>query len=665
MKLFKVNYFIRFLKNSYLKFNTQEEIKDEINKCAKYFQSLSSPVTQTEEKIKLERPTEVICGENKLCNPKDVTSEENEKKTETVEEPSGIGHLKGQDLQVKSQIQVAEVNSRNEDSLQITQQKLLSNVNPSDTARETSGPIAGGNPQREQATQDKTLDAQAPDSEDVNSQSTRAKETVRGSDMGSYPIHAPNDTTSLGSSVHVVIDASSASIANSENLHDITYISLSYNKATDAKEERDEASSDRTVVNRPNDNADNGSLSPDRKVTNNLCRGGINVVEKVDGGTGLGDEVIRGVLTNENSLFVNGKHTHLSQDNVIRQEEEEKKEIKSKNQESFNMQTGKYQYDRSENSYFPKFYAPTIILGDSPSYKLYNTLNENGNKSAPNNYCISRLQRFKTNYPKCTELCEKYAKNLENLSVIIQNVDNDIERCRYLNLWIYSEIRKKFPRYVDKIYELPFMRIYFSEFHLIQKSLNKQCIFTYNKKISSDLWNKFKHIHDFFKNIQYIKSKIADDENNCSKYSEYLKYIKEIYTTYESECCNNVNGNCPPNLNFNDWCGMESEISEIKCNETETPAVSESDDLAESTENPGNMEQPKGHSGVMPQEGLAPADNRIRLVDPDIRLLEKDDSNINVVTPTILSCLGTFTTTYLLYKVSMSSNKNINFCILA
>ncbi|CAI7718026.1 hypothetical protein PVPAM_020025900 [Plasmodium vivax] len=449
-----------------LKFNTQEEIKDEINKCAKYFQSLSSPVTQTEEKIKLERPTEVICGENKLCNPKDVTSEENEKKTETVEEPSGIGHLKGQDLQVKSQIQVAEVNSRNEDSLQITQQKLLSNVNPSDTARETSGPIAGnslssseivknqlqqltnaghsllnkldtpasthtlqsGNPQREQATQDKTLDAQAPDSEDVNSQSTRAKETVRGSDMGSYPIHAPNDTTSLGSSVHVVIDASSASIANSENLHDITYISLSYNKATDAKEERDEASSDRTVVNRPNDNADNGSLSPDRKVTNNLCRGGINVVEKVDGGTGLGDEVIRGVLTNgditcqltstdkticeetrsqtadsephvgktlgsersntetrdnqknddtshdpqstdiqklprtakENSLFVNGKHTHLSQDNVIRQEEEEKKEIKSKNQESFNMQTGKYQYDRSENSYFPKFYAPTV-----------------------------------------------------------------------------------------------------------------------------------------------------------------------------------------------------------------------------------------------------------------------------------------------------------------
>ncbi|SCO65230.1 hypothetical protein PVT01_020022200, partial [Plasmodium vivax] len=411
-----------------LKFNTQEEIKDEINKCAKYFQSLSSPVTQTEEKIKLERPTEVICGENKLCNPKDVTSEENEKKTETVEEPSGIGHLKGQDLQVKSQIQVAEVNSRNEDSLQITQQKLLSNVNPSDTARETSGPIAGGNPQREQATQDKTLDAQAPDSEDVNSQSTRAKETVRGSDMGSYPIHAPNDTTSLGSSVHVVIDASSASIANSENLHDITYISLSYNKATDAKEERDEASSDRTVVNRPNDNADNGSLSPDRKVTNNLCRGGINVVEKVDGGTGLGDEVIRGVLTNgditcqltstdkticeetrsqtadsephvgktlgsersntetrdnqknddtshdpqstdiqkllrtakENSLFVNGKHTHLSQDNVIRQEEEEKKEIKSKNQESFNMQTGKYQYDPSENSYFPKFYAPTV-----------------------------------------------------------------------------------------------------------------------------------------------------------------------------------------------------------------------------------------------------------------------------------------------------------------
>ncbi|CAG9484348.1 unnamed protein product [Plasmodium vivax] len=318
------------------KFNTQDEVKDEINKCDKYFQSHSSSVTQTKEKIKLERPTEVIRGENKPCKSKDETSEESEKKTETVEEPSGTDHLTGQELQVKSQAQASHVNSRNSDSVQVTQQKLLSNVNPSHTARETSGPIddnssrsselvenqlqqltnsdqsllnkldtpasthtlQSGNPQKDQATRDETLHVQTPDSEDVNSQSTRAKEPVRGPDMGSYPIHAPNDTTSLGISVHVVTDASSASVANSENLHDITHISLPYNKATDAKEERAEASSDRTVVNRHIDNADTDGLSPDTKVTNSLDPGGINIADIVDGVAGLGDKVTRGVVAN-------------------------------------------------------------------------------------------------------------------------------------------------------------------------------------------------------------------------------------------------------------------------------------------------------------------------------------------------------------------------------
>ncbi|VUZ93412.1 PIR protein [Plasmodium vivax] len=294
----------------------------------------------------------------------------------------------------------------------------------------------------------------------------------------------------------------------------------------------------------------------------------------------------------------------------------------------------------------------SFILGDSPSYKLYDTLNENGNTDEPNNYCIRSLKRYEDDYPECMEICEKCAKNLKNLSVIIPNVNNNEERCIYLNLWIYSEISKKFSSYSHKIYELPFVHKFNSVFYLNQNPLNIKCSFTYNKNIHSDLWKKLKDIHDYFINIGYIKSKIPDDKEKCSKYPKYLSYIKDIYASYKRECCNNAYGNCPQDLKFHEWCDMESEISEIKCNETEPSVVSNSDNMAQSAENTDDMAQAEGYSGGRHQGELDTTDNTVDLVDPHTKDLEKDDSNINVVTPTILSCLGTFTTTYLLYKMT-------------
>ncbi|GAB69467.1 hypothetical protein PCYB_002160 [Plasmodium cynomolgi strain B] len=232
---------------------------------------------------------------------------------------------------------------------------------------------------------------------------------------------------------------------------------------------------------------------------------------------------------------------------------------------------------------------------------------------------------------------KKYAQNLKKLSENLQNVKNDKERCRYLNLWIYSEIGKMFPRNIDNIYELGFMHEFFSEFYEIKRSLNKECRFTYNSNISLDLWKKFKDIHDYFRNIDYIKSKIPDDKNKCPRYPEYIRYIKEIYVEYTKECCGSDTSKCPQEIYFEEWCNKSHMLEDLECTTNELEKIPD-----------------QGHTSESPQNSHK---NPNQLDSPDNNNLASGNSISNILAPSILSCLGIFTTFFVLYKMTPIGTK--------
>ncbi|SBT72321.1 PIR protein [Plasmodium ovale] len=273
------------------------------------------------------------------------------------------------------------------------------------------------------------------------------------------------------------------------------------------------------------------------------------------------------------------------------------------------------------------------MLEGSSHYKLYDKFNENNNVNRYSYYCdLMKYEDYR--YPGSFELCLKFAKNLVNLSTILENERDKTDRCRYFHFWIYDEIRKKFHQYKDNVYNESFISKFFSASSMISSSeLGNNCDFEYNYLISLDLWKQWKDIYDYFKNYDNIKNSISSVNNKCQTYHEYMQYIKNIYVNYKRECCVSDISKCPYNLNFHEWCSESSRLDELPCNaavHTSQPS------LAEAVEEVSGEQSDQLHS----------------LPENESDDFQENLAHFNVGIPVILSLAGSFLTAFFSYKLT-------------
>ncbi|VUZ98017.1 PIR protein [Plasmodium vivax] len=177
------------------------------------------------------------------------------------------------------------------------------------------------------------------------------------------------------------------------------------------------------------------------------------------------------------------------------------------------------------------------ILKDLPAHKIYSELNEKfENEPRLARHC-TKLWPFKNNNEDMVNLCKKIAWNLEKLSGILSENENDV-RCSYFNHWMYNEIWKLVG--TESNYEIDedaILRLA-DIGHDINKELSRPyCSYKYYENDKFSEWKEMKNLHDYFKNFEDIKEKIESDGDKYIKYSKYIKYISGIYDIYKIECC--------------------------------------------------------------------------------------------------------------------------------
>ncbi|KMZ94924.1 hypothetical protein PVMG_05535 [Plasmodium vivax Mauritania I] len=208
------------------------------------------------------------------------------------------------------------------------------------------------------------------------------------------------------------------------------------------------------------------------------------------------------------------------------------------------------------------------FLNSFPSNKIYKKLNEKEDSKKCSEKCKILNVQFSNN-PKIYELCCILGKNLRDISTIVDNTENNIERCRYFNFWKNDQINQIYDS--NKTYNINNIRTrFFSISSIISTQLSKEeCYYIYRKDISMELWKKWKNLFDYIRN-KHEMEKIIDKNNElCKIYKSYHAYITSIYKDYQKECCKGFEGKCPHFLEFNEWCDEKDILNKLECNDSE------------------------------------------------------------------------------------------------
>ncbi|SBS92326.1 PIR Superfamily Protein [Plasmodium ovale curtisi] len=206
------------------------------------------------------------------------------------------------------------------------------------------------------------------------------------------------------------------------------------------------------------------------------------------------------------------------------------------------------------------------ILKDLPKYKLYDKLNENGDKDS---YCkqCSAEETILSPHKGLFDLCCLFAKNLITLPTVLQDVSDENERCRYFTFWIHDKIRKILNTHSKdqgKIYTLS-SRFSFvlSTINIFSKSNN--CSYVSRSYNSFELWKNWKDLFDYITNYTEIQNQLNSNSTLCPKYLKYMSYIEAVYENYSRECCKGNAMNCHFSLGSNPWCNQGYTLPKLTC----------------------------------------------------------------------------------------------------
>ncbi|SCO71524.1 VIR protein [Plasmodium vivax] len=269
------------------------------------------------------------------------------------------------------------------------------------------------------------------------------------------------------------------------------------------------------------------------------------------------------------------------------------------------------------------------ILKNLDADKIYKKLNDNKDIKQYCSDCNDVLALEET-YPGITVLCKKLARNLRtNMSDIQNDVTNARDRCSYFIHWTYGELKKIFNINSRNIHSIPEVSKVLdvgtkinNELMLkdiLDNSASIQKVFDSKAKSSQEFFRKFrenqqkaesshllsliaeklvynseiskhkpcfhyfdckldecmemKNLHDYFKNFESMKDKIAGANNNRKLYCEYVAYIYGLYEKHEKDCCtcyfasDKCVENCPHYFKCEKKYNPYNFYSALKCDE--------------------------------------------------------------------------------------------------
>ncbi|CAI7724029.1 PIR protein [Plasmodium vivax] len=207
-----------------------------------------------------------------------------------------------------------------------------------------------------------------------------------------------------------------------------------------------------------------------------------------------------------------------------------------------------------------------LFLKDSFNYGLYKNLTRNDINYEDNRYCSNNKRKFKGNR-EIYNLCNMYAKNLKQLSTIMEEEKDSKQHCRYLTFWLNDNISNIFKTHqIPKEDHNKIIQGFSSVSHLVNGGLSKpHCDYYYDKRITMEIWKKWKDLYDYIRNERNIQEAIKTSKVSCEEYSTYYSYIEGIYNDYKEECCTKRDGNCPEYLDFREWCDKVDVLSKLTC----------------------------------------------------------------------------------------------------
>ncbi|KMZ81201.1 hypothetical protein PVIIG_02683 [Plasmodium vivax India VII] len=147
---------------------------------------------------------------------------------------------------------------------------------------------------------------------------------------------------------------------------------------------------------------------------------------------------------------------------------------------------------------------------------------------------------------KYKEPCKKICKKLIKLSTILDDVNNIRDRCSYYNYWALEQLWKTSGTNFDSSPNSNEKNsLTYSDIVILQAVIrginckdnvkDKPCCFYFDGTFNE--WKKEKYMHDYFKNVDHLRSKHKVGNTENEKYCEYVSKIASLYKDYLSECC--------------------------------------------------------------------------------------------------------------------------------
>ncbi|SBS93678.1 PIR protein [Plasmodium ovale] len=196
-----------------------------------------------------------------------------------------------------------------------------------------------------------------------------------------------------------------------------------------------------------------------------------------------------------------------------------------------------------------------------PSEKYYRTFDIVEVTDSSKLFC----NNYEFQLPKLAALQEFCFKLISNLEALKKKEISDLEKhCSYLSFWTQDNVIDIFRGNSSIFYIIFFHKIWTEFIEANDQSKKDICSLKYYS-IGADYISKWKNMHDYNNNYEYLKTEFYSKEN-CKE--NYCKYFIDIFNIHEEfkRVCNGTNiQRCPEFWNkFQTYYLANSDI-ELKC----------------------------------------------------------------------------------------------------
>ncbi|SBT74559.1 PIR protein [Plasmodium ovale] len=205
-------------------------------------------------------------------------------------------------------------------------------------------------------------------------------------------------------------------------------------------------------------------------------------------------------------------------------------------------------------------------LKDLTAYVIYDEFNREKKEKNCHKY-FKNVEKFLEKSDYIETLCNSLAGNLMNVSEKINGGENVDEYCKYLNFWLYDNIKKE--NIINgKTSTADIIDAFVNGWRDMNGNLLKhKCRLRYNGNTSLEMLKHYKYLHDYFKNYTYIINNYKKNKDTCLLYNRYVNNVKPFYERYKGDCCPETRSNCYFFFDFqcDGMYNPDYVLNQIKC----------------------------------------------------------------------------------------------------